>query len=203
MPPLVISPERLARLRTALPELPEACEARLMSAYGLGGDDAAALARTPGLASYFERAAQASGDAAAACLWVRGELTRRLAEAGLTIAGSRVAPQALGGLIRMAASGAISASAAKQILARMMATGDDAAAVAAAERLLQESGSEALDALVDATLSKLPAQVAQYRAGKRAVAGFLVGQVMQASGGRANPSEVDRLVRARLDAPGT
>ncbi len=157
--------ERLARLRAALPELPEACEARLTSAYGLGDDDAAALARAPGLASYFERTAQASGDAAAACLWVRGELTRRLAEAGLTIEGSRVTPEALGDLIRMAASGAMSASAAKQILARMMATGDDAAAIAAADGLLQESGSEALEALVDATLAKLPAQVAQYRAG--------------------------------------
>ncbi len=203
LPPLAISPERLARLRAALPELPEACEARLASAYGLGDDDAGALARTPGLAAYFEQAAQASGDAAAACLWVRGELSRRLAEAGLEIDGSRVTPQALGDLIRMTSSGIVSASAAKRILGRMMATGGAAAAIAAADGLLQESGAEALDSLVDATLATHPAQVAQYRAGKRAVAGFLVGQVMQASGGRANPAAVDRLVRARLDSTGT
>jgi aspartyl-tRNA(Asn)/glutamyl-tRNA(Gln) amidotransferase subunit B len=202
LPPLAVTAERLARLRAALPELPDACAARLTSAYGLGDDDAGALARTPGLASYFERTAQASGDAAAACLWVRGELSRRLDEAGLTIEGSRIAPQALGELIRMTASGVVSASAAKQILGRMMATGGSAAAIAAADGLLQESGPAALDALVDATLAKHPVQVAQYRAGKRAVAGFLVGQVMQASGGRANPAAVDRLVRARLDPPG-
>jgi Asp-tRNA(Asn)/Glu-tRNA(Gln) amidotransferase B subunit len=103
----------------------------------------------------------------------------------------------------MAAAGVVSASAAKHVLGRMMATGDAAEDIAAAEGLLQESGAEALDTLVDDTLGRHPAQVAQYRAGKRAVAGFLVGQVIKASGGRANPSVVDRLVRARLDAPGS
>jgi len=160
------------------------------------------MARTAATADYFERAAQASGDAAAVCRWMQGELSRRLGEAGLSLERSRVTPQALGALIRMVSSGVVSASAAKQILARMMATGEAADAVASAEGLLQESGSDALEALVDETLSKHPAQVAQYRAGKRAVAGYLVGQVIKASGGRANPSAVDGLVRARLDSPG-
>jgi aspartyl-tRNA(Asn)/glutamyl-tRNA(Gln) amidotransferase subunit B len=101
----------------------------------------------------------------------------------------------------MAASGVVSASAAKQILSRMMRTGESAGAIAGAEGLLQELASGALEALVDQTLSAHPAQVGQYRAGKHAVAGYLVGQVMKASGGRANPSAVDRLVRARLDEP--
>jgi aspartyl-tRNA(Asn)/glutamyl-tRNA(Gln) amidotransferase subunit B len=202
LPPLEISPERLARLRAALPELPDGRQGRLVSTYGLSADDAGAIAGTAALAAYFEQTAQASGDAAAACLWVRGELGRRLDEAGLTVEGSRVTPQALGALIRMASSGIVSASAAKQILARMMATGETAESIAVADGLLQESAPDALDALAEATLSAHPLQVAQYRAGKRAVAGFLVGQVIKASGGRANPSEVDRLVRARLDAPG-
>ncbi|MCK7498518.1 MAG: hypothetical protein MZW92_53720 [Comamonadaceae bacterium] len=166
LPPLAISPERLARLRAALPELPEAREARLASAYGLGDDDAAALARTPGLAAYFERTAQASGDAAAACLWVRGELSRRLAEAGLTRRGQ---PRRAAGARRPHPHGArpalVSASAAKQILGRMMATGGAAAAIAARRRPAAGIGAEALDALVDATLSRHPVQVAQYRAG--------------------------------------
>ena len=201
LPPLEISPERLARLRAALPELPDARQARLVSTYGLSADDAGAIARTAELAAYFEQTAQASGDAAAACLWVRGELGRRLADAGLTVERSRVAPQALGALIRMTSSGMVSASAAKQILARMMATGETAESIAVADDLLQESAPDALDALVEATLSTHPVQVAQYRAGKRAVAGFLVGQVIKASRGRANPAAVDRLVRARLDGP--
>jgi aspartyl-tRNA(Asn)/glutamyl-tRNA(Gln) amidotransferase subunit B len=83
----------------------------------------------------------------------------------------------------------------------MMATGGAADEIARAEGLLQESDAEALGALVDGILSAHAAQVAQYRAGKHAVAGFLVGQVIKASGGRANPSEVDRLIHARLDPP--
>jgi aspartyl-tRNA(Asn)/glutamyl-tRNA(Gln) amidotransferase subunit B len=203
LPPLVLAPERLARLRASLPELPEARQARLASAYGLGDEDAAAMAKSDATARYFEQAVQAFGDGAAVCLWMRNELSRRLAEAGLTIESSRVTPQALGALVRMAAEGAVSASAAKQILGRMMATGQAPDALAAADGLLQESAPEALEALVDETLSAHAAQVAQYRAGKRAVAGFLVGQVMKASGGRANPAAVDRLVRSRLDAAGS
>jgi aspartyl-tRNA(Asn)/glutamyl-tRNA(Gln) amidotransferase subunit B len=201
LPPLVLAPDRLARLRASLPELPDARQARLVSAYRLSDDDAAALARTAALAAYFEQAAEACGDAAAACIWVRGELSRRLDEAGLNIERSRVTPQSLGSLIRMVAAGVVSASAAKQILPRMMAGGDAPEAVAAAEGLLQESSPDALAGLVDDTLSAHPEQVAQYRAGKRAVAGFLVGQVIKASGGRANPAAVERLVRARLDGP--
>ena len=201
LPPLAIAPDRIARLRAALPELPDARHARLASTYGLGDDEAAAMAQSEATSAYFEAATQASGDAAAACLWMRGELSRRLEDAGLAIERSRVTPQALGALVRMVSSGVVSASAAKQILARMMATGEAADAIARAEGLLQESGLDAIATLVDDTLSKHPAQVAQYRAGKRAVAGFLVGQVIKASGGRANPSAVDRLVRARLDSP--
>ena len=97
--PLAIAPDRIARLRAALPELPDARHARLASTYGLGEEEAAAMARTESVISaYFEAAAQASGDAAAACLWMRGELSRRLEDAGLAIERSRVTPQALGAL---------------------------------------------------------------------------------------------------------
>ena len=202
LPPLVLTADRLTRLEASMPELPAARRARLAAAYGLAADEAAAMAQTAATARYFEAAAAASGDATAACRWIRGELSRRLSEAGLAIEDSRVAPQELGSLIRMTASGAVSATAAKVLLARMMATGGAAEALAAAEGLLQESDGTALDALVDRVLASHEPQVAQYRAGKTAVAGYLVGQVMKASGGRANPSEVDRRVRARLALPG-
>src|SRR5512137_1727475 len=101
-----------------VPELPQARQARLAATYGLGEDDAAAMARTEAVAAYFEQAAREADDAAAVCLWMRGELTRRLAEAGLAIEHSRVTPEGLGALIRMAAAGLVSASAAKQVLAR-------------------------------------------------------------------------------------
>jgi len=202
LPPVVVAPDRIARLRAALPELPEARQGRLAARYGLADEAAAALAKTAALADYFEQAAQASGEAEAACLWIRGELSRRLAEAGLEIERSRVTPLALGALIRLVSSGVLSASAAKQVLSRMMTTGEPPDAVAADEGLLQESAPDALAVLVERTLAAHPAQVAQYREGRRAVAGFLVGQVIKASGGRANPAAIDRLVRARLDEAG-
>ena len=200
--PLVLTADRIARLEASMPELPAARRARLAAAYGLTADEAAAMAHTAETARYFEAAAAASGDAAAACLWIRGELARRLSEAGLAIEDSRVTPQGLGSLVRLTASGAVSASAAKLLLARMMATGGAADELAAAEGLLQESDGAAIDVLVDRVFASHTTQVAQYRAGKTAVAGYLVGQVMKASGGRANPSEVDRRVRARLSPPG-
>jgi aspartyl-tRNA(Asn)/glutamyl-tRNA(Gln) amidotransferase subunit B len=124
-----------------------------------------------------------------------------LSEAGLAIDDSRVTPQGLGSLIRLAASGAVSASAAKHLLARMMDTGGAPDALAAAEGLLQESDGAVLDALIERVLAAHEAQAEQYRAGRTAVAQYLVGQVMKASGGRANPAEVDRRVRARLARP--
>jgi len=199
LPPLIISPDRLARLRATLPELPEARRARLSSAYGIGDENASALATDPAIAAFFERAARASGDAEAACLWMRGELTRRMNDGGVTIGNVPVAPEALGRLITLVAAGSISATAAKHILGRMVATGSEPETIAAADALLQESSPDALGELVAATLARFPSQVAQYRRGKRAVAGFLVGRVIMASGGRANPAMVDELVRTRLD----
>ncbi len=202
LPPLMLHPDRLARLRSALPELPDARRGRLAAAYGLGNEETTALASTPDLAAYFERTARASGNAAAASQWIRGELTRRMSEAGLTIGDVPVAPESLGRLIALVSAASVSASAAKQILGRMVATGAEPEAIAAADGLLQESGADALDALVTGTLARFPAQVAQYRQGRRAVAGFLVGQVIKASHGRANPAMVDDLVRSRLDGEG-
>jgi aspartyl-tRNA(Asn)/glutamyl-tRNA(Gln) amidotransferase subunit B len=200
LPPLVISRARLDRLRAGLPELPDARRARLASSYGLDEDDAEGVAGTPGVARFFEAVAASSGDPGAACRWIRGELARRVSDAGLAMDAPPIPPEALGRLIRMVAAGTVSVSAAKEILARMVATGGAPDAIAAAEGLLQESGAAALELLVEGTLARHPDLVSQYRAGKRAVAGFLVGQVMKASGGRANPAMVDRIVRARLDA---
>jgi len=120
-------------------------------------------------------------------------------DGGLTIGSVPVSPGALGRLITLVAAGSISASAAKQILGRMVATGSEPETIAAADGLLQESRPDALGNLVAETLARFPSQVAQYRQGKRAVAGFLVGQVIKASGGGANPAMVDELLRTQLD----
>jgi aspartyl-tRNA(Asn)/glutamyl-tRNA(Gln) amidotransferase subunit B len=199
LPPLVISPDRLARLRAALPELPEARRLRLSSAYGIGDEDAHALANDPAVAAFFERAARASGDARATSQWIRGELTRRMNDGGVAIGSVPVTPEGLARLITLVAAGTVSASAAKHILGRMVATGSEPESIAAAtDGLLQESRPDTLNDLVADTIARFPSQVAQYRQGKRAVAGFLVGQVIKASGGRANPAMVDELVRRQL-----
>ncbi|MCX6552859.1 MAG: Asp-tRNA(Asn)/Glu-tRNA(Gln) amidotransferase GatCAB subunit B, partial [Acidobacteria bacterium] len=184
------------------PELPESRRARLQQAYGLSEDAAEAMAVSAAHAVFFEQTVAAAGNAAAAATWIAGELARWMHEATTEIDRIRVTPESLGRLIRLVSAGGVSASAAKQILARMFETGCAPDEVAASEGLLQESDEDALRDLVTRTLDRLPDQVAQYRQGKRAVAGFLVGQVMKASGRRANPALVDRLVRAWLDGPG-
>jgi aspartyl-tRNA(Asn)/glutamyl-tRNA(Gln) amidotransferase subunit B len=199
LPPLVISPDRLARLRAALPELPESRRLRLSTAYGIGDEDAHVLANDPEVAAFFERAARASGDAGATSQWIRGELTRRMNDGGVTIGSVPVTPEGLARLITLVAAGTVSASAAKHILGRMVATGSEPEPIAAADGLLQESRPGTLSDLVAGTIARVPSQVAQYRQGKKAVAGFLVGQVIKESGGRANPAMVDELVRTHLD----
>jgi aspartyl-tRNA(Asn)/glutamyl-tRNA(Gln) amidotransferase subunit B len=200
LPPLVVDDFRLARLRAAMPETPDLRRDRLVARYGIDGRDAEALAASTALTQYFERVAAASADAAASVMWIRGELARRLHERGETIANVGVPAEALARLITLVAREAVSASAAKTILGRMVESGASPDDIAAQDGLLQESDAQALAALVDRILAAFPEQVAQFRLGKLTVAGFLVGQVMKASGGRANPAVVDRLVRERIEA---
>jgi aspartyl-tRNA(Asn)/glutamyl-tRNA(Gln) amidotransferase subunit B len=119
-------------------------------------------------------------------------------DGGVAIGSVPVTPEGLARLITLVAAGTVSASAAKHILGRMVATGSEPESIAAADGLLQESRPDTLNDLVADTIARFPSQVAQYRQGKRAVAGFLVGQVIKASGGRANPAMVDELVRRQL-----
>jgi aspartyl-tRNA(Asn)/glutamyl-tRNA(Gln) amidotransferase subunit B len=202
LPRLVVEADRVARLVAAMPELPDRRRARLAAAYALASDEADILGASAPLAAYFEATTAACGDAAAAARWITGELARRMKERGLTLDALPVTPASLGRLIVLVRDGHVSASAAKHILGRMSASGESADAIVAAEALGQESDPLTLAALVDEVLARHPSQVAQYLAGTRAVAAFLTGAVMKASGGRANPRVVDRLVHARLDAPG-
>ena len=198
LPPLVTSDEAIDTAREAMPTLPDALREHLASRYGLAGDDLDFLTGSPGLAAFFEQTVAGGADAGAAAMWIKGELARRLHESGCPIEALKVTPASLARLIAMVSSGALSNSAAKQVLARMFSTGETPDAAAAAEHLAQESDIDALGRLVDEVLANYPDQAAQFRAGRVGVAGFLVGHVMKASGGRANPRLVDSLVRARL-----
>ncbi len=194
--PLEVSEAWLSRVRETMPELPSDKRNRFVSVYGLREYDAQVLTLNRATAEYFETAARVSGDPRLAANWVTGDLMGALK--GQEIAAAPVTAQALGELVGLIAKGEISGKLAKEIFAKMCETGDSARAVMDREGLKQISDSGALAAIVAEVLAANPKQVEQYKSGKTAVAGFLVGQVMKASKGQANPAAVNALLKETL-----
>ncbi|MBI1897911.1 MAG: Asp-tRNA(Asn)/Glu-tRNA(Gln) amidotransferase subunit GatB [Acidobacteria bacterium] len=186
------------RIREETPELPARKRERFASEYGIREYDAQVLTLTRAAAEYFEKAAAASGDPRTTANWVTGDLMGLLRAAGKDISESPVRAEDLGGLVRMIARGEVTGKLAKEILAKMFTSGESARAVMAREGLEQISDAGALEKIVEEVIANNPKQVAQYKAGKAAVLGFLVGQVMKASRGQANPSMVNEVLRAKL-----
>lgn len=194
--PLRVSEAWLHEIQSSAPELPADRRARFMEQYGLREYDANVLTLTRPIADYFETAAKASGDAKAAANWVMGDLTGALK--GREINESPVTAANLGELVSLIASGEISGKLAKEIFAKMFETGDPARTIMEREGLKQISDTGALGKIVDDAIAANPKQVEQYKAGKTTVIGFLVGQVMKASKGQANPAAVNELLRQKL-----
>jgi aspartyl-tRNA(Asn)/glutamyl-tRNA(Gln) amidotransferase subunit B len=194
--PLVLDPAWIEQLRAELPELPDAKKARFVAAYGLRPEDAGVLVAERVTAEYFEQVAEAR-DAKAAAFWVIGDLFGALNRKGLDIARSPVAPGQLGELLDLIADGTISGRIAKDVFAEMVETGADAAAIVEQKGLRQVSDVGAIEAAVEAALAAHPAQVVQYAANPK-VLGFFVGQVMKATGGKANPALVNELLKKKL-----
>ena len=199
--PLVLDPAWIEELRARLPELPDAKKARFVAEYGLRPEDAGVLVAERATAEYFERVARGTNghvrDPKAAAYWVIGDLFGALNKKGLGIEQSPVGPDQIGGLLDLIADGTISGRIAKDVFAEMIETGADAAAIVEAKGLRQMSDSGAIEAAVDAALAAHPAQVAQYAANPK-VLGFFVGQVMKATGGKANPGLVNELLKKKL-----
>jgi aspartyl-tRNA(Asn)/glutamyl-tRNA(Gln) amidotransferase subunit B len=194
--PLVLDPAWIEQLRADLPELPDAKKARFVAEYGLRPEDADVLVAERATAEYFEKAA-AGRDAKSAANWVTGDLFGALNRKGLDIARSSVTPDQLGALIDLIADGTISGRIAKDVFAEMVESGADADAIVEAKGLRQVSDTGMIEAAVDAALAAHSAQVAQYAANPK-VLGFFVGQVMKATGGKANPALVNELLRKKL-----
>ncbi|HEX5228346.1 MAG TPA: Asp-tRNA(Asn)/Glu-tRNA(Gln) amidotransferase subunit GatB [Bryobacteraceae bacterium] len=194
--PLRVSDAWLAEIRATVPELPADKRARFVESYGLREYDAGVLTATREIAEFFEKAATASGDARMAANWVTGDLLGALK--GREITESPVAPEGLGELLAFIAKGEISGKMAKDIFAKMFETGESAAAIIDREGLRQISDTGALEKIVDEVIAASPKQVEQYRSGKTGVLGYLVGQVMKASKGQANPAAVNELLRGKL-----
>ncbi|MGE0591481.1 MAG: Asp-tRNA(Asn)/Glu-tRNA(Gln) amidotransferase subunit GatB [Vicinamibacterales bacterium] len=199
LPPLVVGAGRVDAVRASMPELPAARRVRFVDQYGLPDYDAGVLTQSASLAAYFERTVAACGNAKAASNWVMGELLRVLNERGAGIEDAAVSPESLGGLIQLIDRGTISSSIAKDVFARMHATGAAADAIVAAEGLAQIGDEGALRTVIDEVIAANGDAVAQYRAGKAATFGFLVGQVMKGTGGKANPKLANQLLRQALD----
>jgi aspartyl-tRNA(Asn)/glutamyl-tRNA(Gln) amidotransferase subunit B len=196
--PLVIDSELLAAETDALPELPDAMRERFLGQYGLSDYDANLLTGSRELAGYFEQVAGRCGDAKLAANWVNGELAAALNKAGIDVADSPVAPEHLAGLIARIRDNTISGKIAKQVFDAMWSGDADADQVIEAKGLKQITDTGAIESIIDAVIAANPAQVEQYRAGKDKVFGFFVGQVMRESKGKANPQQVNDLLKAKL-----
>ncbi|MBI2829186.1 MAG: Asp-tRNA(Asn)/Glu-tRNA(Gln) amidotransferase subunit GatB [Acidobacteria bacterium] len=199
LPPLIVDAARVETVRLTMTELPEARRRRFVAAYGLPEYDAGVLTQSSALADYFEQVAAAAGNSKAASNWVMGELLRTLNDRGKTIDDVPLTPRALAGLIALIDKGAISSSIAKDVFAKMYDSGRTAEDIVAEEGLAQIGDESALLSIVRDVIGRHADAVAQYRAGKAATFGFLVGQVMKGSGGKGNPKLVNQLLTRELD----
>jgi aspartyl-tRNA(Asn)/glutamyl-tRNA(Gln) amidotransferase subunit B len=199
--PLIVDAARIQAVRETMPEMPEARRARFVAEYAIPEYDAGVLTQSPELSVYFEDVARAAGNPKAASNWIMGELLRTLKERDTDISATPLSPSALAGLIRLVEAGTISSSIAKDVFARMYDSGRSAEQIVGDEGLAQNSDEGALRVLVRDVMASNPDAVAQVRAGKQATFGFLVGQVMKGSKGKANPKIVNELLRRELAGP--
>ncbi|WP_132978667.1 Asp-tRNA(Asn)/Glu-tRNA(Gln) amidotransferase subunit GatB [Thiobaca trueperi] len=183
-----------------LPELPDAKRARFHAEYGLSAYDANLLTASRDLADYFETVARESGEPKLAANWVSGELLAALNKGEGEIAQSPVSATGLAGLIRRIQDGTVSGKLAKQVFEGMWNGGGEADAVIDAQGLRQITDSGAIESMIDAIIAANPEQVEQYRAGKDKVFGFFVGQAMKQSGGKANPGQVNDILKRKLSS---
>jgi aspartyl-tRNA(Asn)/glutamyl-tRNA(Gln) amidotransferase subunit B len=201
LPPLVVPPAVVAAVRLALPELPDAREARLIAAHGLSAYDADVLVRVmPGAADYLEAAVAAGAPAKAASNWIQGEIRRRLKDGGEDdVTDVPVSPARLADLIALVERGAISSTVAKHVFDVMWTSDRSAQAIVDEDGLAQMDDTGALARLVADVVATHPDEVAQIRNGRNNVLGFLVGLVMKATGGKANPKTVTDLLRRAVN----
>lgn len=199
LPPLVIGADWVERVKAEMPELPRAMAARFVAQYGLPEYDATTLTQSQAMAAYFEDTAKACGQPKLASNWVMGEISRRLNNEEIGMDAVKVSSAQLAALIGRIQDGTISNNAAKQVFeALWTGEGQDVDAVIEAKGLKQMNDTGALEKIIDEVIAANPANVEQYKAGKDKAFNALVGQVMKASKGKANPGQVNELLKAKL-----
>ncbi len=198
--PLKLNEEWINEFRISLPELPAMRTQRFVSDYGLPEYDATVLTASKGMADYFESCVQQFNHPKTISNWVMGELTRELNNSETEIAASPVSPERLISLLQIVEKGTISLKVARDLFPELYSTGKTPEQIVQEKGLTQVSDEGALGKVIDEVLAKSPVQVAQFKDGKQQVLGFLVGQVMKASGGKANPGKVNELLKKKLSA---
>ena len=199
LPPLVIDPAWVDQVRAGMTELPRVMAQRFASQYGLSDYDATALTQSRSIATYFEAAARACGQPKLAGNWITGELARRLNAADLGIEQAPVSATQLGALISRIQDGTVSNNAARQVFdALWSGEGTQVDALIEAKGLRQLNDSGALEGIVDSVIAANAKNVAEYRAGNAKALNALVGQIMKGSAGKANPQQVNDLLKAKL-----
>jgi len=178
--------------------LPAARRERYVSEVGLRPDQAHILAGDRAWAVFFEQAVELGADPKSVANWMTQDLAGALNESRSELTDTKVTPKHIADIVRLVADGTVSGSGAKQVLAEVMATGAEAASIVDDKDLRQVSDTGALASIVDQVIADNPGPVEQFRGGKEGVIGFLVGAVMKASGGSANPKVVQELLRERL-----
>jgi aspartyl-tRNA(Asn)/glutamyl-tRNA(Gln) amidotransferase subunit B len=196
--PLKLEKEWVDAFREGLPELPAVRSRRFVEDYGLPEYDAGVLTASKDVAEYFETAVKLFPQPKTVSNWVMGELTRELHNTGTAVGASPVPPERLVALLQMVDKGTVSLKVARDIFPEMYGTGKAPEQIVEEKGLTQLSDEGALAQMIDDVLAKNPTQVTQFKQGKQQVLGFLVGQVMKASGSKANPGKVNELLKKRL-----
>jgi aspartyl-tRNA(Asn)/glutamyl-tRNA(Gln) amidotransferase subunit B len=201
LPLLTVDAEWINRVHNSMPTLPEERRQRFVREYALSEYDAGVLTATRALADFFEETVKRSGQPKTAANWIMGDLLRFYKENNVDVkdlSQSPVTPEMLSGMIQLVEKGTISGKIAKTVLEEMYRTGKSPQAIIEEKGLVQISNSAEIENIVEKVLEENPDPVGQYRSGKTGTLGFFVGQVMKATGGRANPQTVNDILRKKL-----
>ena len=197
--PVAVDEAFIAGIRATLPELPDEKAARFSAAFGLSPYDAGVLTASRELGNYYEAVVrEIPQDPKLAANWVMGELAAALNRDGVDIGESKLTASRVAGLLKRIADGTISGKIAKEVFEAMWTGGADADSVIAEKGLKQISDPAAIEKAIDEVMAKSPGQLADYRAGKDKLFGYFVGQVMKATGGKANPAQLNELLKKKL-----
>ncbi|MBL4583984.1 MAG: Asp-tRNA(Asn)/Glu-tRNA(Gln) amidotransferase subunit GatB [Pseudomonadales bacterium] len=198
--PIIIDDEYIEALRANLPELPDQKKQRFIDQHGLSATDAEQLSGSLELGDYFEQAVELAGSAKLCANWIIVELSAQLNKHDLGVSESPVSAQQLGELVSRIQDNTISGKIAKTVFQTLWKDGGSADQIIESQGLKQVTDSGAIEALVDEVLAANPSQVEQFKAGKEKMLGFFVGQIMKASKGKANPAQVNQILKDKLTA---